>query len=250
MSKKIFDQIISDDYNSLESHLQPNSVNLSIVIPPNLEQKNSDVYHDFLKTALKKIVNVTIPGGFCCLFVSDEIDPKTDVMSMQATKSLLQILDSKDEVSEWSSYDKILWVKSPKDAVDSVNPIEKGTMISFDQTPFLTIHVLVKKGANVEPANIHDRLQDLRISENKKMEMSDSIWYIQPRSEEGYKDRLPKEVVIRLIMLFSKENDVVLDPFSCDGITAVASKILKRYYLCLVDNEKKIKLVKERLRMC
>jgi len=247
MDKKIFDQIISDDYNSLESHLLPNSVNLSLIIPPNLEQKNSDVYHDFLKNILKKIANVTIPAGICCLFVSDEIDPKTDVMSTKTTKSLLQILGSKDEAFEWIDYDKILWVKSPKQSTDSVSHTENGVMISFDQTPFSTIHVLVKKGSNIEPTSILDRLWDLQISESKKTEMSDSIWFIQPRSEEGYKDHLPKELLIRLIMLFSKENDLVFDPFSRNGITALASKILKRRYLCLVDNEKKITLIKKRL---
>jgi len=79
--------------------------------------------------------------------------------------------------------------------------------------------------------------------------MSDFIWFIQPSSDKGYHDHIPKEMVIRLVMLFSKETDIVLDPFSNYGIIALASEILKRHYICLVDNKKKITLIKKRLEM-
>ena len=49
-------------------------------------------------------------------------------------------------------------------------------------------------------------------------------------------------------MLFSKEDDLVLDPFANYGITAIASKILKRHYFCIDKNSKKIDKAKERIK--
>lgn len=247
MNEKKYDKIICDDYKNLEQHLPPNIVNLSIIVPSHEDQMKKNIFL-FLKKILTKVGKVTVPGGICCLILSDEIDPKTDIMSMNSTKSILQLLDSKDESSDWIIDDKIVWVKSPKEKVDSLNSMEGGTMISFDQTPFSTIYVLIKKGTNLEPKSIIDRLWNLRISEKKKTEMSDFTWFIQPTSEKGYQDHLPKEIVIRLIMLFSNENDLVLDPVANYGIIAIASKILNRHYICLDKNSARVEEAKERIK--
>ena len=244
--KNVFNKIICNDFSNLNNLISHNHVNLSIVLPSYQNTKNSD-YAVFLKNLLKQLSIVTKPDGICCLILEDEIDPNTDTMSMKSTRSILEILDSKDESSDWILDDKIIWVKSPKDKVESLNPMESGTMISFEDTPFSTIYVLIKKDSNLEPVSILDRLWSLRISEAKKTEMSDFVWFIQPSSDKGYHDHIPKEMVIRLIMLFSEENDLIIDPFAGDGIVALAAKILKRQYICIEKNSEKIKKAKKRI---
>jgi len=239
--------IICEDIKNIQDVISKNSIDVSIVYPPYSYLSDGGKFSNQLKDILSKINHITKPGGILCMILSDDINPKNNSMNMVGAKTVLQLADPHDKNTDWRMQDEIIWVKSPKKETEHM---DEGILVDFEKTPFSTVYVLEKKGSNLEFINRQEKIENPRISENKKMEMSDSIWYIQPRSEGDYKDRLPKELIIRLIMLFSKENDVVLDPFSCDGITAVASKILKRYYFCLVDSEEKITLVKKRLRMC
>ena len=95
--------------------------------------------------------------------------------------------------------------------------------------------------------DISKNINNLRISESKKQEMMDSVWLIPQKSEQGFKDHLPKELVLRLLMILSEENNLVLDPFSKHGITAVASNILKRHFICIGKNEGNTAIAKRRI---
>ena len=120
-------------------------------------------------------------------------------------------------------------------------------MVSFDKTHFSTIYILVRKGENVESPGILDRLESIRISEDKKTEISDTVWFVPFESIIGFRDHLPKEIILRLIIVYSKENDLVLDPFSGYGITAIVSKALKRHYFCIDTDEKKVQIAANRI---
>jgi len=48
----------------------------------------------------------------------------------------------------------------------------------------------------------------------------------------------PVAMIERLILLSSNEGDVVLDPFSGSGVTAVVCERLKRKYICIEKDEK------------
>ena len=126
--------------------------------------------------------------------------------------------------------------------------VEGITAVSFDVTPFSSIWVLIRRDKNgdCQEINMIERIQKLFISKAKKQSMLEPIWFISQTSEKNYKDQLPKELVLRLLMIFSKENDVVLDPFSGNGITAIACKILKRYFICIEKNISNIALAQKR----
>jgi len=57
----------------------------------------------------------------------------------------------------------------------------------------------------------------------------------------------PKTFIKELLMMFSEENDVVLDPFIGSGSTAVACKQLKRNYIGFEINPEYCKLAVNRL---
>ena len=95
--------------------------------------------------------------------------------------------------------------------------------------------------------DISKNINNLRISESKKQEMMDSVWFIPQKSEQGFKDHLPKELVLILLMILSEENNLVLDPFSKHEITAVASNILKRHFICIGKNEGNTAIAKRRI---
>jgi len=264
-----FDRIVCNHSENLDRLLPPKSVSLSIVVPPYVylknyyseikelkkmnpkewEEKSETGKHlAFIEKSLKKIANVTKPGGICCIFLSNDMDPEDDVMIPSGSRTFVKILSSEDVLDDWEIEGEFIWVKASKESVESVEPVEEGTLISFDKTPFSTIYILVRKGGD-EPNGILERLDGLRVSEDKKTEISDSVWFVPFESKNGIRDHIPKEIILRLIMVYSNENDLVLDPFSEYGITAIASKILKRHYFCLVDNKEKIPFIKKRLKI-
>ena len=266
---KIFEsnKILCTDSTNIDEILPPNSVSLSIIVPPYIHLKNyyseiqelkkQDVeewekktetgkHLTFIEKSLKKIAKVTKSGGICCLVVSNDLDPVNDVMIPIGNRIFVKIMSSKDVLNDWEIEEEFIWVKTSKESTDSVEPMESGTIISFDKTPFSTIYILRKKGENIEPQGILDRLDSIRISDEKKTEISDSVWFVPFEKIDGFRDHLPKEILLRLIMVFSDEGDLILDPFSNYGITAIASKILKRNYFCIDKNPQKIKEAKTR----
>lgn len=58
----------------------------------------------------------------------------------------------------------------------------------------------------------------------------------------------PKTFIKELLALFSKENDIILDPFIGSGSTAVACKQLKRNYIGFEISKDYCDLAKERLK--
>lgn len=58
----------------------------------------------------------------------------------------------------------------------------------------------------------------------------------------------PKHLIIKLLKMFSKENDLVLDPFIGSGSTAVACKLLRRNFIGFEISPKYIKIAERRLK--
>ena len=261
-------QILCTDSTNVDKILPSNSVSLSIIVPPYIHLKNyySEIrelkklgtkeweektetgkHIAFIEKSLEKIAKVTKSGGVCCLVVSNDMDPVDDVMIPTGNRIFVKIMSSKDVLNDWEIEGEFIWVKASKESTDSVEPMESGTMISSDKTPFSTIYILRRKGENIEPQGILDRLDSIRISDEKKTEISDSVWFVPFEKIDGFHDHLPKEIILRLIMVFSDEGDLILDPFSNYGITAIASKILKRNYFCIDKNLQKVKEAKNRV---
>lgn len=93
---------------------------------------------------------------------------------------------------------------------------------------------------------------------NPKGKLCGDVWKI---SSERHKNKIngktiklehattkPLEMIERIIKASSKEGQIVFDCFVGSGTTAVASKKLKRNFLCADNNEDFVKLANERLK--
>ena len=235
------EKILCEKFVESES-ISENSVSLSLVLPP-FGKADAMQFTDYFKLIMKKILEATKPGGICCLISSNDRSANTDTIVTNVTDLLWVMKDLPD----WHIAEEIVWVKSQKSEAVSVSGFDSIEAVSFDKVPFSQILVLVKAGSRFEFVNRTEKLDQLKLSEKESEEMGESIWYIQPKSEKGYSDALPKEIVARLIMLYSNEGDVVLDPFAGEGITAVVSKTLKRKFVCVADSERKAEIAKKRI---
>lgn len=242
-----FDNFILGDARNLTQFLDDNTVDLSIVKPPYYRPGGKSNSHiEFIRTIIDQITKTTKIGGICCLIISD--DMAENGMDMTETRALLEIRDDPKIGSKWIFPEKILWVKSSENVSKSLLPMEEVTVVSFDLTPFSTIWILVRTDDenDYKELDITSRINELKISEVKKQEMFDSMWFIPQKSETGYKDHLPKELILRLLMIFSRENDLVLDPFSGHGITSIACSTLNRHFVCIEKNSDYVDSAKKR----
>jgi len=77
--------------------------------------------------------------------------------------------------------------------------------------------------------------------------MYTSPFWSSKSDKQIHPSQKPLMLIERLILLSSNENDIVLDPFSGSGTTAVACQRLNRKFLCIEKNEEYYKKSVERL---
>lgn len=86
---------------------------------------------------------------------------------------------------------------------------------------------------------------------NFKLEKT-SIWSFKERGKwathiGNYRGNCPPQVPRNLLLNYTKENDIVLDPFCGSGTTLVECKLLKRKGIGIDVNENALKISKQRL---
>ncbi|MBI5574140.1 MAG: site-specific DNA-methyltransferase [Elusimicrobia bacterium] len=78
----------------------------------------------------------------------------------------------------------------------------------------------------------------------------EDVWYIKREYWNGdvkTPTKLPAEIIKKILMYSSEENDIILDPFLGSGQVAVVSKMLKRQYLGFEIVKEYYDFAKERL---
>ena len=242
-------KIICDDSLNITKWHDQNNVQLSIVKPPYVfEEDLNDNFIGKFQAIMKQVAKVTKTGGICCLILDDDKNSK-ETMSTVPNKLIFQLIDQKITQKDWRKTEEIIWVKSSKTAVENLNPLKNGIIVDFGDTPFSTIHILEKIGSDFEYIDSEDRIIKLDLDKQTKEKWIETIWFIHPKKKSKFQERIPKEILIRLIQIFSNKYDLVLDPFSGFGITAIICKKYFRNFLCFdIDNKKinqSLKLMKK-----
>ena len=78
------------------------------------------------------------------------------------------------------------------------------------------------------------------------------VWYFnfaQGNERVGYDTQKPKELLKRIILSSSNENDIVADFFMGSGTTIVVANELNRKYIGCDINSKSIEITEKRLKM-
>ena len=86
---------------------------------------------------------------------------------------------------------------------------------------------------------------------NKESAKYLSIWRITPnRNNLGHNATFPEEIVKRCVFAFSKEGDVVLDPYNGTGTTTKVAKCMGRKYIGIDISQNYVDIANKRLREC
>lgn len=238
MNLKI-EKIICDDSQNITKWHDEKNINLSIIKPPYISEENlNDAYLKKFQSVMGQVAMVTKPGGICCLIL-DEDKSSDQTMSIVPNRLMSQLFDSKKESIDWKKHEEIIWVKSLKSSVKELNHSEKWVFVNFEETPFSTIHILQRNGSEFEYVDSEERISKLDLDKKIEEEWTDSIWFVQPTKSE-FQERTPFEILTRLVQIFSDKNEIILDPFSGFGGTAIVSKKLLRNFLCFDIDKNKI----------
>jgi site-specific DNA-methyltransferase (adenine-specific) len=101
-----------------------------------------------------------------------------------------------------------------------------------------------------EYEDLRREYEDLRYTFNLGHVKSDlygnsNTWFYEPATKPDHPTQKPVALIENIIRHSSNEGDLILDPFSGSGTTAVAAIKNNRHYLC-VDNERKYCDIAER----
>lgn len=239
------EQIICDDSQNITKWHDESNISLSIVKPPYITDEDlNDEYLIKLQNIMKQVSQVTKKGGICCLILDEDKNSNQTMSSV--SNNILQMMESKNYDS-WEKQEEIIWVKSPKESTKNISPMKSGVLINFEETPFSIIHVFQRKGSEFEYVDSEERISKLDIDEEIKEKWADSIWFVQPKMELEFQDRVTSEIVIRLIQIFTNKKEIVLDPFTGHGIVGKVASELSRKYICIEKNENNYKIAYKRI---
>jgi len=248
-------------------HVKNNSKNSNVQFRGNVGISTSD-YLDEMKEIFSEVYKVTCEGGICCIVIGDEVVNGTLIPLPSYLISRL-VTENDDE---WNLRDVIIWNKVTAGRNGAGNRFG-----IFIQHPFPyyyrsnimheSIIVLQKGKRNTEnirkpqnriPLNramkrqvslsIWD-LEHINIVEKLKAESTKSVWDITPVPPRviDHPAVFPEQIPWRLITLYSKKGDVVLDPMNGSGQTTKIANKLNRNFIGVDKRKSYVNLAKKRL---
>ena len=255
--KNVVNDVVCADSKTLSKFIKLNSVALTVTSPPygnainysqhvkNLKSGKGkdfrgnvggslDDYLNEMKSIFSEVKKVTMPGGFCCIVIADELSE--GVLIPLPSFLVSKIVDLKDEEEGWHLRDMIIWNK--------VTAGRSGAGNRFGQ--FVKIPVPTRYRANImheyimvlqkgKKARFLPKETEPKVPLNRAMkrQVALSVWDITPVPPNVIKHPavFPEQIPWRLIQMYTKPGDVILDPMCGSGQTVKVANNLKRKYI-------------------
>lgn len=225
-------------------------------------------YLNEMESIFSEVYKVTTEGGICCIIIGDEV--VNGKLIPLPSYLISRLVTEKDD--GWNLRDVIIWNKVTAGRNGAGNRFG-----IFIQHPFPyyyrsnimheSIIVLQKGKRNTEnirkmenriPLNRAMKRQvslsvwDLEQNETVeklKAESKKSVWDITPVPPRviDHPAVFPEQIPWRLITLYSKEGDVVLDPMNGSGQTTKVAKKMNRKFIGVDKRKSYVTLAKKRL---
>jgi DNA modification methylase len=271
--KYAINDIIQADAKNLSEYVKPNSVALTITSPPyrnainysqhveNLNKQDktrfrgnvgltTEEYLDEMEQIFSEVLKVTVPGGFCCIVIGDEVDNG----KLIPLSSLLISRLVKEEYSEhgWHLRDMIIWNKvtaGRNGAGNRFGIFVQHPMPTYYRSNIMHEYIIVLEKGSQRRGLDRKNTQQIPLNRAMKRQVSLSIWDITPVPPRSitHPAVFPEQIPWRLIQLYSTKGDVVLDPMNGSGQTTKAAKKLGRKFIGIDIRKPYVEIAKRRL---
>ena len=220
------------------SELPDNSVHLVVTSPPyhvgmEFEKGISYAEHwDNMQSVMDECSRVLVPGGIMAINVGDIHNFKGAKDNNTFTQ--IQLVGHKYQtfLRKRQVYltDQIVWVKATHAHSRDISKAwsdktpHTGYRIIISHDP---VYIFRKKGERQAPPE-EVALKSF-VSKDEWSQWASGVWMIdRVRKMEGHPAIFPDELVRRLVLMFSFEEDIVLDPFLGSGTTLKVARDLNR----------------------
>ncbi len=248
--------LIHGDCLDILTTLSSNAIDLVITSPPYDSLRNYNGSNDFsfekFKIISKELFRVIKEGGIIVWIVNDQTSNGSESGS-----SFKQVLYFKE--IGFNLHDTMIWHKPsfPKTHNRYEQFFEYMFILSKNKPK--TFNPILDK-TNIRAGELaHVKYRDVngemkKTSSHKKMKIKEygmrgNVWYIPNPGKKGTKHpaTFPIELVKDHIISWSKEADIVLDPFMGSGTTGVACINTNRNFIGIEKVEKYFQIAKQRI---
>jgi len=225
------------------SDLPNDSVHIMITSPPYNVGKDYDKdltlddYRKLLYRVFKETYRVLVPGGRACINIANlGRKPYLPLHSY--------IIEDMAKIG-FIMRGEVIWDKG-----SSASPSTAwGSYLKANNPVLRDVHeyILIFCKETYSMQNLHKKKST--ITKEEFMEYTKSVWKFSAEraSKVGHPAPFPMELPMRLIKLYTFENDVVLDPFTGAGTTNIAALELDRKHVGYDVDEKYCELAKNRI---
>ena len=198
-----------------------------------------DDYLANIEKVFRNVLRVTMEGGFCALVVGTILyKGKHYPTPMLITKHMIGM--------GWDFHQDIIWNKVTGGVKRAGCFIQKPNA-GYYYPNIMTEYILVFRKPGIPRRGIKKTLD---IDDLFKRDIANNIWHIAPVPPRtiDHPCPYPEELVRRLVLLYSQEKDVILDPFLGSGQTALVALRHKRKCIAYDIEENYLRLAEERIK--
>jgi DNA modification methylase len=227
------------------SELPDNSVHLMVTSPPYNVGKEYDrdstleEYLEFLGRVWREVYRVLVPGGRACVNVANLGRKPYIPLHSFVIHEMLNI--------GFLMRGEIIWNKG-----NSASPSTAwGSWLSPANPILRDVHeyIMVFSKGTFSRQNSMKRIST--ISKEEFLEFTKSLWtfYAESAKRIGHPAPFPVELPYRLTQLYTFQDEIILDPFTGSGQTAIAALLSKRNFIGYETNAKYIDSAENRIKV-
>ena len=257
--KYILNDIVQGNSEDLCNIVRPNSVALTITSPPyrnainyNRHLKNlkrsenkwmrgngiltTSAYMRSMESIFSQVFKVTKDGGFCCIIIGDEVVNGKLIPLPALLLERLCVLENENVPDKWRLRDTIIWNKVTSGRNGAGNRFGLFTQYpipTYYRANIMHEYILVLQKGKAREDITTKTQEQVPLNRIIKREVANSIWNIAPVPPRTIEHPVPfpEQIPFRLITLYSKKGDTVLDPMNGSGQTTKVANHLGRAYI-------------------
>ena len=190
-------------------------------------------YLDAMAGIFHQVHEATEDGGFCCIIIGDEVSNGKLISLPSLLLSRLAASENDDRPGMWRFRDMIIWHKVTSGRNGSGNRF--GVFIQHAYPGYYRANIMheyvliLQKGGG----SLSQTGEGIPLNRIMKREIANSIWNIPPvpPGMVRHPAPFPEQIPWRLITLFTRPGDMVMDPMNGSGQTTKVARHTGRRYL-------------------